>query len=521
MHISLKDNQFNGTPWKDAWGGCDPELKNALNDISGKSIKDLASEENENIFFFRPGGNTKNELDNKNNFIFKCDSKDKPSFKTGNIMGFFDIAYGENKSKRTQVQITSRFDDSEDNLFLQHMLRKVLDISDTNLAFAPRTNSSENSFFDFLYYLFPNYLKKACVQGIYRAYVTREYNDANVRGPIDVARHIRYNIPFNGKIAYHTREYTTDNKITQLVRHTIEYIRSLSHASFILSSDNDTREYVDEICGATPTYSRNSRIQVIAQNLRPVTHPYYTAYEDLRRLCLMILRHDKFGYGKSDDQLIQGVLFDGASLWEEYLAKVIEEQCRSESQDTFELRGYKHSNNRKGEKGIRLFKNSRTKYYPDFYRLNSAENMEDGFVLDAKYKRLCTIGSEKAAVPDDEASDEDVSEPESKDEKDGVHFHYKRDDLFQMLAYMHALEIRQSYLISPYQDEKAEEKLIISPNPREAEGFGGKIFIVAVPIPCCKGENEEIRQKEFERKMVDIESELVKQISDMLKKKKD
>ena len=59
---------------------------------------------------------------------------------------------------------------------------------------------------------------------MYKQYITRKNNDANVRGVIDVNRHIRYNKPFNGKIAYSTREYSYDNDVTQLIRHTIEFI---------------------------------------------------------------------------------------------------------------------------------------------------------------------------------------------------------------------------------------------------------------------------------------------------------
>lgn len=43
--------------------------------------------------------------------------------------------------------------------------------------------------------------------------------------PIDVARHMKKNTPFIGNIAYSQREYSYDNDLMELVRHTIEYIK--------------------------------------------------------------------------------------------------------------------------------------------------------------------------------------------------------------------------------------------------------------------------------------------------------
>jgi 5-methylcytosine-specific restriction endonuclease McrBC regulatory subunit McrC len=256
------------------------------------------------------------------------------------------------------------------------MLQKVC-----NVAYTPRTESGEDAFYDFLYQLFPYYLNEALAQGIFRAYVTREYNDANVRGPIDVVRHIKYNIPFNGKIAYHTREYTTDNVITQLIRHTIEYIRSLQYGKIVLENGSkDLRDNIMAIEMATSTYSRNDRLNIIRRNARPVTHPYYTAYEPLRKLCLAILTNQKLSYGEDSDNMIAGILFDGASLWEEYLNVIMQEkfgECLL------------HPNNRNGFGRQYFFKGTSGEIFPDFL-LNanpvSGNVMTAEQVLDAKYR---------------------------------------------------------------------------------------------------------------------------------------
>lgn len=94
---------------------------------------------------------------------------------------------------------------------------------------------------------FPYYLKLAYRQGIYRTYVRNEYNDAYVKGRIDVNRHIRMNVPFRGQIAYSTREYSADNPMIQLIRHTIEYISNHPLGKGVLMTDAETRDAVSKI----------------------------------------------------------------------------------------------------------------------------------------------------------------------------------------------------------------------------------------------------------------------------------
>ena len=485
MQILLKDNQYKPQPGtiipKDSW---DENYRHLLNEISGKSLQELRKKDNFLIFL---SNEAKADLDKNDNFIYKLSEKEKElSFQTTNIMGF--LGFGEN----LQMQITSRFDQYDDtdqscrNFFLHYMLQKVC-----NVAFAPQTNSAENNFFEFLYYLFPSYLRKACAQGIFRAYVTHEYNDANVRGPVDVSRQIRYNIPFNGKVAYHTREFTTDNKVTQLIRHTIEYIRDLNVGSSILESDTATRDDVNAIVAATPTYSRNARMQIIAQNLHPVTHPYYTAYENLRKLCIAILQHKKLSYGDVDKP-ITGILFDGAALWEEYLAKVFEEHKL----------GLTHSNNRTGGKGICLLEGGWKNHYPDFYREKTIN--QEAIVLDAKYKKLCT------PKDDDDDVDKDDSELDEKNNSkdDNYRIYLLGRDVMQMLAYMHALEAKNAILISPYKfelDKDILEENVID-ETRKTAGYDGSISVIAVPIPNCES------WENFVEKMKNIENMLLEKL---------
>jgi len=276
---------------------------------------------------------------------------------TFNVMGFV----GRNE---TQLTISSRFTKNDRrDYFLHYMLQKVFSI---NLLKFDQTPNKEN-IWDFLLYLFPYYLKKAYSQGLFRAYRREEYNDANVRGATDVRRHIRMNIPFGGKIAYATREHSHDNAVTQLIRHTIECIKTHPFGSGVLTSDSETRDVVRKFCFVTEkTYNKNSRGKVVAANLKPVSHPYFTEYKALQKICVKILRHGKLTFGSENDK-IYGLLFDGAWLWEEYLNTILKDN-------------FIHPENKTGKHRENLFDDFQP-IYPDF--ISKKDNPK--IVGDAKY----------------------------------------------------------------------------------------------------------------------------------------
>ncbi|MBO4739658.1 MAG: hypothetical protein J5606_08880 [Bacteroidales bacterium] len=358
---------------------------------------------------------------------------------TNNIMGFVGV-------NQTQIDIRSRFANGKEDYFLHYMLQKVFSI---NLFEIKHTTTNE-PIFDFLLYMFPHFLKKAVAQGVFKKYRRFEYNDANIRGPIDVSRHIRQNIPFRGTVAYSTRQHTYDNELTQLVRHTIEYIRTKAQGSAILNIDSDTKDNVNQIVMATQSYNARERQRVINQNIRPVRHPYFAEYTALQKICLQILRHESIKYGQEKDK-IYGILFDGAWLWEEYLNKVFEENKL----------GITHAKNKTGDNGIQIYKGSH-KYFPDFY------NKEKSLVLDAKYKRL---------------GRGEIDEMQNS-------ISICRDDLFQMITYMHVLPAKCCVLLYPLElDETQEEKAVLS-KPRELYGLGGDIYGIGIPITQTKDDYE-------------------------------
>jgi len=389
-----------------------------LQKLASKTINSLDLEGYPNLLIFPPNFHVQNDDIGKQH-IFSYDGE---RITSGNIMGF--IGY-----RGSQISICSRFtkQDTHD-YFLHYMLQRVFAINLFDLKY----NSDTENVFDFLIYLFPSFLKQAIRQGLYKEYKTRYHNDAHIRGCIDVSRHMRQNIPFRGQVAYTTRDYATDNHITQLIRHTIEYILKHPYSGNILNNDEETHEAVNIICQATPTYSPNERRQIINQNLRPVHHPYFGEYRNLQRLCLQILRHEELKYGNDDDQ-IYGILFDGAWLWEEYLYTILKSV------------GFKHPENKIQKGGFSMFiksdedenisRNSR-KLYPDFYKEN--------FILDAKYKHL----------------------------NSGV----GREDLFQVVSYMYCRCAKHGGLLFPNE----ENSLLCN---YQLMGYNGYIHLFPFMIP--------------------------------------
>lgn len=336
-----------------------------LRSLSSFTIGELMKSE-ENAVLVWPNSFQDGNDELRDRYIFRISEKNGikiDSVTTGNVVGF--IGKGN-----TDIRIHSRFSSGKgektQDYFLYHMLGKVLAINMFDLP----TSSSADMAFDFLLFFFPKLLKEAMSQGMYKKYVYHEYNDANVRGVIDINRHIRRNIPANGRVAYRTREFSYDNPMTQLIRHTIEFIRRKPFGKAVLHNDSDTEAYVQQIIQATPTFMARQQQVVINDNLRPMVHPYYTKYAALQKLCLRILRHEKLCYdSKTNDNKIHGLLIDAAWLWEEYVAKVFAENKSG-------LKHYTRSSR------YHLFKTVTGKTFqqiiPDYYD-------GDKIVADAKY----------------------------------------------------------------------------------------------------------------------------------------
>ncbi len=318
-------------------------------------------------------------------------------YHAGNVMGFLSCG-------SESLVIESRFGKENKDYFFWYMLQKVFKLP--NLTSLDADASFDRQFFQILMILFPAHLRAALRKGVFKTYCCRKYNDSNIKGTVNLPRHIRKNTPFVGKIAYNQREYSYDNALMELVRHTVEFMRQKPYGKTILSQVKDE---VKQVVAATPSYRLGDRKKVLAANLKsPVRHGYYREYRALQQLCIWILQYQscKIGVGS---RRVNGILFDGAWLWEEYVNTLLSDALY-------------HPMNKSGKESQWLFDGNQGKIFPDFISHNSDARI----IADAKYKPWKNI--------------------------DGR-------DYLQVLAYMFRFEAKCGFYLYPEDDHSAEKTL--------------------------------------------------------------
>ena len=370
-----------------------PKLSNLLLDRTLESLS-----QDERVFIFPNDLKNSPDLERDQKIFETVNQK----IKTGNVIGF--LGYGQER-----LTLSSRFSDGSNDHFLHYLLQKVLNINLTSLDVGL---SPEDKLYQLLVYLFPKYLQAALRKGLYKEYQRFSHNDSHVKGVIDVRNHLKKNLPFTGNIAYTTREFTYDNPLMQLIRHTIEYIK---HQKSIGQGGLDnlltSRENVAEIVRVTPSYKLADRAKITRGNQsKPIRHAYFHEYRKLQELCLMILNQEKHGLGYQD-QKIHGILFDVAWLWEEYVHTLLPKD-------------FIHPRNKDKTDGISVFSSQERKVYPDFYQ----EELK--IVLDAKYKKL-------------EFTEKGIN----------------REDLFQLISYSYILEAEKAGLVFPSKDKVVDNEI--------------------------------------------------------------
>jgi 5-methylcytosine-specific restriction endonuclease McrBC regulatory subunit McrC len=381
--LNIKDNQFRQKSDFE-------EVKHVVECVSDKTLEQL---EREGVFVFPEFIRDTDDITREQMILQSYNEM----YVSGNVMGF--LGAGDER-----LVIESRFSSGENDFFFQYLLYRVLGLP--NFINLNTNANQEDRMFSLLIFLFPHYLKRAARKGVFKTYIRRTYNDDNVRGIIEVPRHIRKNTPFVGKIAYSQREHSFDNYLMQLVRHTIEYIKSKSYGYQLLSK---ARDEVKLVVDATHSYHAADRRKILETNRKSfIRHAYYHEYRDLQRLCILILHRQKhyYAYGK---QRMYGILFDGAWLWEEYVAKLLG-------------KAFYHPMNTKRTGTQHLFDNKEGKIYPDFISKNSNNRV----IADAKYKPAKNISS---------------------------------SDYLQVLAYMYRFDASKGYYLYP-ENEGNNDRLL-------------------------------------------------------------
>lgn len=371
--LKIKDNNLNK---KDDFS----KIRTVTGKIADKTLEQL---EREGVFVFPEIVKDAEDITRDQMILQSVND----SYRSGNVMGFLGCG-------NERLIIESRFSGDREDYFFQYLLDQVLEFP--NIVDLNVDADQNNRLFNFLLFLFPYYLKTAMRKGLFKNYIRHRYNDGNVKGTIDIARHITKNTPFIGKIAYSQREFSYDNYLMELVRHTIEYIKRKPYGNILLTKVKDEVKLVIE---ATPDYETYDRQKIIDANKKnAVRHAYFREYLALQRLCILILQHQKHQIGSGSRQ-IYGILFDGAWLWEEYVNLLIDDV-------------FYHPMNKGGRGAQRLFGGNVGLIYPDFI----SKDNETRIIADAKYKPIDNIGNK---------------------------------DYLQVLAYMFRFDAKKGYYLYP------------------------------------------------------------------------
>lgn len=421
-HLRIKDNRSYP---QDSFSDI-PVLTSKIGD------KTLGQLEGEGIFVFPELVKDADDMAKDQMILQSVDGK----YRTSNVMGFLG-------AENERLTITSRFASGEHDFFFQYMLEKVMKF---NIVDLETDANHENRLFHLLLFLFPLYLKRAMRKGLFKTYIRKQYNDGNMKGVIDIPRHIRKNTPFIGNIAYNQREHSYDNTVTELIRHTIEFIKHKPYGRQILIKAKDEVQLIVE---ATQQYELYDRRKVIADNLHnPIRHAYYREYRALQHLCLLILKNQEHNIGSGSRQ-INGILFDGAWLWEEYINSLVGGM-------------FYHPTNRNGRGKQRLFSPSSGLIYPDFI----GKNPQQRIIADAKYKR-----------------------------NDGIN----GDDYLQLLAYMFRFEAKKGYYFYPEKGTSDEIKYRLNSGTTYEENVAPRddIFVMkhGLLIPDNASDYADFREK--------------------------
>lgn len=281
--------------------------------------------------------------------------------------------------------ISTKFDKEKPYFLSTLLLRNDIKF---NESCVPANN--DNIFDYLLVILFKHHLKKALIKGFYKTYRDFENNDYKIKGSIDINRYIKYNIWLeDGRMPYKYRENSYYNPLNQLILETYKVLKR-KHAGVVRLNIDNNHE-IHKALEMLSSINGKSNNNILQNNSKKITHPYYHEYEELRRICLIVLKGNSISpwNGKDNDSL-QGFLFYVPDLWELFL-----EECFTKKLVDKNIRVLPQG----GKEGIRVLsrtkkdKKYRLQTYPDFVFEKTDDNNKKKnkantkrCILDAKFK---------------------------------------------------------------------------------------------------------------------------------------
>lgn len=355
MKIKLKDNQVVPE---------DYQGKRFIKDICDKNLIQLG---NMGVLTFPQSLSNSTDLNGQDSYLM---AHYNGQLRTTNLVGMVTLS---GKRRHHQLMIGSRMDSAGNDYFLKYMLYRVLHV---NLLASKDFDFGATNGVNVLALFIPALLNKALRAGLYKAYTDVRLNDYQIQSQLDFKRQLKTNVPFVGRFASQSHQFTYDTPVLELVRHAIEVMRGDAQLRGLLSTDETIRQSVRLVVEHTPNYRARDRRNLLRQyRMVRIRNNYYADYRPLLRVCRAFLEGKSLTL--SQGARFNGVLIDIAWLFEEYVGRLLEPE-------------YVHSHNREGEAEQRLFRNVWDKgvIYPDYLKRGKPQ-----IPLDAKYKFTAGIAS--------------------------------------------------------------------------------------------------------------------------------
>lgn len=351
----------------------------------------------------------------------------------------------ENTQSVYKIQIGSRFDTSEKQYFLNYVFLRAFGVEGKIFEDMQILSNPELCWDLPLIIQYFQLLKRALKVGYYKEYVTYYCNDSKMNGVVDIPRHIKENILFSGKIAYNRRENTPDNDINRLILLTYQYIQKKYPALAKALVGDSLKRNLQQMQNMAAWNGMPDESAILSRTSKPVTRHLFADYEVLRKMCRLILHHKGADIMNTQKTKISGVLIDMTKLWESFLQVCLLEKKGFEAQKEYPILGVN-----------RIIR-------PDFVSEDRQTNAVRA-ILDAKYKIHWGEG---------------IGQPSL------------REDVFQVMAYMLALQCDHGGVVYPVQadPEQEEQQYQIS------KFCNGQFYCFPVNVPKTEGSFAEFKQK--------------------------
>ena len=262
------------------------------------------------------------------------------------------------------------------------MLNFANDIYIDDVSLGKSIDAKKNLSKIVIHYLFIQALERVFLLGLPKEYKDKSYHEAKVMGKVDMAKFIKKDVPFAGKISSTNRERQEIGDIVLVLHKALKIVQKESKE--LIKQVINTLSYLNEIREprfVTPNVVHN------ALNSKALHNPIYTPYKKVLEYASLIIENEDAGT-KSNGKQNLGFLVDVAELFEIYMRKLLQKEFKDWSVNSPKIELYKD-------------KFFARKIIPDIV-MSSGDKV---LVFDTKYKRMNMRGKDQYGLGDIDRND--------------------------------------------------------------------------------------------------------------------